>query len=56
MARLARQTVHNPFWMLLAVLHIVRDGRWRWTILLGVAYATVILAGAPGPSLKPTGP
>ena len=34
-------------WMLLAVLHIVRDGRWRWTILLGVAYATVILAGAP---------
>ena len=34
-------------WMLLAVLHIVRDGRWRWTILLGVAYATVILGGAP---------
>jgi hypothetical protein len=34
-------------WMLLAVLHIVRDGRWRWTILLGAAYATVILAGAP---------
>jgi hypothetical protein len=34
-------------WMLLAVLHIVRDGRWRWTILLGSAYATVILAGAP---------
>jgi hypothetical protein len=34
-------------WMLLAVLHIVRDGRWRWTILLGVAYATVVLAGAP---------
>ena len=34
-------------WMLLAVLHIVRDGRWRWTILLGIAYATVILAGAP---------
>lgn len=34
-------------WMLLAVLHIVRDGRWRWSILLGVAYATVILAGAP---------
>ncbi len=27
-------------WMLLAVLHIVRDGRWRWTILLGIAYAT----------------
>ena len=34
-------------WMLLAVLHIVRDGRWRWAVLLGVAYATVILAGAP---------
>ncbi len=34
-------------WMLLAVLHIVRDGRWRWAILLGIAYATVILAGAP---------
>ena len=34
-------------WMLLAVLHIVRDGRWRWVILLGVSYATVILAGAP---------
>ena len=34
-------------WMLLAVLHIVRDGRWRWSILLGVAFASVILAGAP---------
>jgi len=34
-------------WMLLAVLHIVRDGRWRWSILLGIAYGTVILAGAP---------
>src|SRR3984885_7419312 len=34
-------------WMLLAVLHIVRDGRWRWAILLGIGYATVILAGAP---------
>ena len=34
-------------WMLLAVHHIVRDGRWRWTIVLGIAYATVILAGAP---------
>ncbi len=34
-------------WMLLAVLHIVRDGRWRWSILLGIAFATVILAGAP---------
>ena len=34
-------------WMLLAVHHIVRDGRWRWSILLGIAYATVILGGAP---------
>jgi hypothetical protein len=34
-------------WMLLAVLHIVRDGRWRWSIVLGVAFASVILAGAP---------
>ena len=35
-----------PF-MLLAVLHIVRDGRWRWSVLLGVAFALVILGGAP---------
>jgi hypothetical protein len=34
-------------WMLLAVHHIVRDGRWRWSIVLGVAFATVILGGAP---------
>ena len=34
-------------WMLLAVLHIIRDGRWRWSILLGIAFASVILAGAP---------
>jgi hypothetical protein len=34
-------------WMLLALHHIVRDGRWRWSILLGIAYATVILGGAP---------
>lgn len=34
-------------WMLLAVHHIVRDGRWRWVIVLGIAYATVILGGAP---------
>ena len=34
-------------WMLLAVLHIVRDGRWRWSILLGIAFRPVILAGAP---------
>ena len=34
-------------WLLLSVLHIVRDGRWRWSIVFGIAYATVILAGAP---------
>ena len=34
-------------WMLLAVLHIVRDGRWRWSILLGAGLAVVILGGAP---------
>ncbi len=34
-------------WMLLAVLHIVRDGRWRWAVVLGIAYASVVLAGAP---------
>jgi hypothetical protein len=34
-------------WMLLSVLHIVRDGRWRWSVLLGVAFSTVVLAGAP---------
>jgi hypothetical protein len=34
-------------WMLLAVLHIIRDGRWRWSILLGVGFATAILGGAP---------
>jgi hypothetical protein len=34
-------------WMLLAVLHIVRDGRWRWSVLLGVGFALVILGGAP---------
>jgi len=34
-------------WMLLSVLHIVRDGRWRWSLLLGVGFALVILGGAP---------
>jgi hypothetical protein len=34
-------------WMLLALLHILRDGRWRWSILLGIGFATVILGGAP---------
>jgi hypothetical protein len=35
-----------PF-MLLAVLHIVRDGRWRWSLLLGIGFALVIFGGAP---------
>jgi len=35
-----------PF-MLLAILHIVRDGRWRWSIVLGVGFALVIFGGAP---------
>jgi hypothetical protein len=34
-------------WMLLAVLYIIRDGRWRWSVLLGVGFALVILGGAP---------
>lgn len=34
-------------WMLLAVHHIVRNGRWRWSIMLGVGLALVILGGAP---------
>jgi hypothetical protein len=33
--------------MMLSVLHIVRDGRWRWSILLGAGLALVILGGAP---------
>jgi len=35
-----------PF-MLLAVLHIVRDGRWRWSLLLGLGGALVIFGGPP---------
>jgi len=35
-----------PF-MLLAVLRIIRDGRWRWSVVLGVGFALVILGGAP---------
>jgi hypothetical protein len=35
-----------PF-MLLAVLYIVRDGRWRWSVLLGLGGALVIFGGAP---------
>ena len=29
------------------MLHIVRDGRWRWSVLLGVGFALVIFGGAP---------
>jgi hypothetical protein len=35
-----------PF-MLLAIVHIVRDGRWRWAILLGLGFALVIFGGSP---------
>src|ERR1700722_15032056 len=35
-----------PF-MLLAVLHIVRDGRWPWPVLLGLGGALFIFGGAP---------
>jgi hypothetical protein len=41
-------------WMLLAVLHIVRDGRWRWSIVLGIGLAVVILGGAPEAMLDET--
>jgi hypothetical protein len=41
-------------WMLLAVLHIVRDGRWRWSILLSVGLCVVILGGAPEAMLDET--
>ncbi len=34
-------------WMLLAVLHIMRDGKWRWSVVLGAGFALVILGGAP---------
>ena len=34
-------------WMLLAVRRIVDEGRWRWSLLLGVAVVCLVLAGAP---------
>lgn len=34
-------------WALLAVRRLGDDGRWRWAILFGVAFALTILAGSP---------
>jgi len=34
-------------WVLLAVRRIGVDGRWRWCVLLGVAFALTIVAGSP---------
>lgn len=34
-------------WALLAVRRIGDDGRWRWAVLLGIAFALSILAGSP---------
>jgi len=34
-------------WILLAIRRIAVDGRWRWSVLLGLAFALTILAGAP---------
>jgi hypothetical protein len=34
-------------WMLLAVRHVIDDGRWRWTVLLGAGVACLLLAGSP---------
>jgi hypothetical protein len=34
-------------WMLLAVRRLIDEGRWRWSVLLGVGLGSVILAGAP---------
>lgn len=34
-------------WALLAVRRIIDDGRWRWSVLLGVSLATAVLSGSP---------
>ena len=34
-------------WALLAVSRLGHDGRWRWAVLLGAAFALTILAGSP---------
>ncbi len=34
-------------WVLLAIRRIAFDGRWRWSVLLGLSFALTVLAGAP---------
>ena len=34
-------------WVLLALRRIAVDGRWRWSVLLGLSFALTVLAGAP---------
>ena len=34
-------------WVLLAIRRIAVDGRWRWCVLLGVAFALTVVAGSP---------
>ena len=34
-------------WVLLAIRRIGVDGRWRWCVLLGLAFALTIVAGSP---------
>jgi hypothetical protein len=34
-------------WMLVAARRILDDGRWRWGLLLGLAFGLLILAGSP---------
>ena len=34
-------------WVLFAIRRIGVDGRWRWCVLLGVAFALTIVAGSP---------
>jgi hypothetical protein len=34
-------------WVLLAIRRIALDGRWRWSALLGVAFALTVLSGSP---------
>ncbi len=41
-------------WVLIAIRRIGVDGRWRWSFLLGLAFALTILAGAPEAMLDVT--